>query len=263
MSDLLTTKQVQNLLQIDRTTIYRMLKDGRLTGVKVGHQWRFPASQIKNLLNGRVPTHSEETSSVPQNNLPVACFQLMQDVFSDITEIGAVTTKPDGTPLTQTSRTPLFCQMLLNSETGSQACRASRREMANSRPEYPSFTTCHAGLHCLPAPITINNAVDAVFIAGHFYSDTPDAAEETARVRRLAQKHNLDEAQLANAVRDILILDNRQKMRIASWLNKIAATFEHISCERVSFMNRLQRIAHMSDLNHDPLQPAAQQLGQL
>ncbi|MCA9947998.1 MAG: helix-turn-helix domain-containing protein, partial [Anaerolineales bacterium] len=38
MEDLLTTRQVQELLQVDRTTVYRMRKDGRLTGVKVGQQ---------------------------------------------------------------------------------------------------------------------------------------------------------------------------------------------------------------------------------
>ena len=257
MSDLLTTKQVQKLLQVDRTTIYRMLKENRLTGVKVGHQWRFPAQQIESLLNGRSLSLDTETTQVAPDTLPIDCFQSMQDVFSDITEIGAVTTKPDGTPLTNTSRSCQFCQMLLNSETGGQACQASRREMANYQQNQNSFAACHAGLHCLPAPITINNTVDAILIAGQFYSDSPDTAEEKARVQKLAQTHNLDAVQLANAARNILILDNRQKMRLGGWLNKIAATFEHISCERASFMRRLQKIASMSDLTHDPIQPAA------
>ena len=38
MPNLLTAKEVQELLSVDRTTIYRMLKDGRLKGVKVGNQ---------------------------------------------------------------------------------------------------------------------------------------------------------------------------------------------------------------------------------
>ncbi|MCA9936705.1 MAG: helix-turn-helix domain-containing protein [Anaerolineales bacterium] len=50
MDDLLTTKQVQDLLQVDRTTVYRMLKDGRITGVKVGQQWRFHRQEVENLL---------------------------------------------------------------------------------------------------------------------------------------------------------------------------------------------------------------------
>ena len=50
MEELLTTKQVLDILQVDRTTIYRMLKDGRLSGVKVGQQWRFPRSEVEDLL---------------------------------------------------------------------------------------------------------------------------------------------------------------------------------------------------------------------
>ena len=46
---LLTAKQVQDLLHVDRTTIYRMLKDGRLNGVKVGKHWRFSAQEVNDL----------------------------------------------------------------------------------------------------------------------------------------------------------------------------------------------------------------------
>ena len=40
MENYLTTKQVQDLFKVDRITIYRMLQDGRLKGVKIGNQWR-------------------------------------------------------------------------------------------------------------------------------------------------------------------------------------------------------------------------------
>ena len=52
MNELLTTRQVQETLKVDRTTIYRMLKDGRLNGVKVGSQWRFPRLEIEAVLQG-------------------------------------------------------------------------------------------------------------------------------------------------------------------------------------------------------------------
>src|SRR4051794_39030975 len=52
MSELLTVKEVQDLLKIDRITVYRMLRNGRLTGVKIGHQWRFSRSEIDSLFSG-------------------------------------------------------------------------------------------------------------------------------------------------------------------------------------------------------------------
>ena len=44
--DMLTAREVQDLLQVDRSTIYRMAEDGRLPAVKVGKQWRFPPEEI-------------------------------------------------------------------------------------------------------------------------------------------------------------------------------------------------------------------------
>ena len=43
MADLLTTSQVQDRLQVDRTTIYRMIDAGHLPAIRVGKQWRFQA----------------------------------------------------------------------------------------------------------------------------------------------------------------------------------------------------------------------------
>lgn len=251
MSDLLTTRQVQTLLQVDRTTIYRMLRDGRLTGIKVGHQWRFSSQHISELLNDTPLPQHEDSSAAPQTNLPIDCFQLMQDIFSDITEIGTLTIKPDGTPLTKASTNCQFCQMILDSKTGHQACQASWYNLTEHLENQGDLALCHAGLQYMLTPIKLGSSVEAVLIAGQFYNQPPDPAEESGRVQKLAQKHGLDETELAHAARDILVLSGRNKANFGDWLNKIAAAFEHISCERASFMDRLQKIAAMSDVTQN------------
>ena len=55
MDDLLSTRQVLNILKVDRITIYRMLQDGRLQGVKIGQQWRFTRSAVERLIGGAMP----------------------------------------------------------------------------------------------------------------------------------------------------------------------------------------------------------------
>ena len=40
MSEMLTAKDMQALLHVDRSTIYRMAESGRLPAIKVGRQWR-------------------------------------------------------------------------------------------------------------------------------------------------------------------------------------------------------------------------------
>ncbi len=63
MTDLLTTREVKELLKLDRTTIYRMLKQGRLSGVRVGQQWRFTRQAVEALLRGE---HAGEPAPVPE-----------------------------------------------------------------------------------------------------------------------------------------------------------------------------------------------------
>lgn len=50
MQELLTASQVQDMFDVDRSTIYRMAGDGRLPAVKIGRQWRFPADAIRKVV---------------------------------------------------------------------------------------------------------------------------------------------------------------------------------------------------------------------
>ena len=87
VDDLLTTRQLQELLQVDRVTIYRMLNDGRLHGFKVGGQWRFSRQEIESWLKEqRVDwdqagnTDRTEHTSRPSRVLSLACVQAILDV---------------------------------------------------------------------------------------------------------------------------------------------------------------------------------------
>jgi len=50
---MLTTKDLQQILHVDRSTIYRMAEAGQLPALKVGRQWRFPAERIDRWLEDR------------------------------------------------------------------------------------------------------------------------------------------------------------------------------------------------------------------
>jgi excisionase family DNA binding protein len=112
MGELLTVKELQELLKIDRLTVYRMLKDGRLTGVKVGHQWRFSQEEIDALVFGGPARQRDTASAVTPQDLPIHCAQMIQDVFSEIAQVAAVTVGPDGEPLTGVSNSCAFCNLI-------------------------------------------------------------------------------------------------------------------------------------------------------
>jgi excisionase family DNA binding protein len=245
MADLLTTKQLQDLLKIDRTTIYRMLGDGRLVGVKVGNQWRFPKEEIDELLSGA--RKDEPGRSIDANEvLPISCIQPIQDVFADIAQVSSLTTSPDGSPLTKMSSPCRFCTLILATGSGRQACVASWQKLGTQPDKRPKFVTCHAGLHYARARIEINGQLKAMVIAGQFYADTPDRQEELNRVKSLAQLHGIDIAALSDAAREIPVVDDRKEAQIGMWMEKIAGTFEHFGRERSEMMSRFRRIADIT-----------------
>ena len=250
MDDLLTAKQVQDLLKVDRTTIYRMLDDGRLTGVKVGHQWRFSSQDVQAILAGARPTSSDDKKepAVWVDMLPLHCVQPIQNVFAEIANIGAVTTAPGGEPLTQISNSCRFCNLILASEAGKQACVGSWRSLSRQSEAQPRFVTCHAGLQYARARIEVNNTLAAMLVAGQFHASEEDRQDALDKVRSLAEAYGIDPASLAEAAQDIPILDERHRAQLSTWLKSVAHTFEQIGSERAELLGRLQRIAEMSTI---------------
>lgn len=248
MSDLLTTKELQDLLKLDRTTIYRMLSDGRLKGVKVGNQWRFPRESVQALLSATPVPPPTGPPAVSHDILPISCIQPIQDVFAEIAQVSALTTAPDGQPLTSMSGACRFCTLIMDSPGGRDACIASWRALATQSDPRPRFTTCHAGLHYARARIEVNGSLQAMVVAGQFYAASPDLVEEERRVHALAERHAIDPGALRDAARAIPIVDERKEAQIGSWMEKIARTFEHFGRERSDMMSRLRRIADISDL---------------
>ena len=246
---LLTAKQVQELLHVDRTTIYRMLKDGRLTGVKVGERWRFSAQEVEAMLSG-MNHQSNDNTPIPitENILPLHCMQPVQDVFAEIAEVGSVTTGVDGHPLTRISNSCDFCKLIMGSEDGRQACSASWRTLAQQTSQSPEFISCHAGLQYARARIDVRGETIAILVAGQFYANDPEPEEEEERMQALAKTYHIDTELLSRAARQISVLDARKVPQISGWLGRVAYTFEQISSERASLKNRLEQISAISNI---------------
>ncbi len=55
---ILTAAQVAELFQVDRETVYKLAQRGRLPGFKVGCQWRFAESTMRDWYVSRTSTPS-------------------------------------------------------------------------------------------------------------------------------------------------------------------------------------------------------------
>ena len=108
MTDMLTAKDMQTLLQVDRSTIYRMAEQGRLPAIKIGKQWRFPNDQIELWLNKKKPSPPVQPKPEPVSEklsdlLPLDCVQLIQNTFADTLGVMLFVTDMDGNPITEVS----------------------------------------------------------------------------------------------------------------------------------------------------------------
>jgi excisionase family DNA binding protein len=46
LTEIYTLEQLQQILKLSDRTIFRLLKEGKLSGFKVGREWRFQESDI-------------------------------------------------------------------------------------------------------------------------------------------------------------------------------------------------------------------------
>jgi excisionase family DNA binding protein len=254
MDDLLTTRQVQDYLKVDRITIYRMLQDGRLKAVKIGQQWRFPLAEVQRLVE--VSPTSGNSSPVSLENgqpsFPTHCVQLIQTMFSEMGQVASLVVDPSGIPLTQVVGDCAFCQLIQSSPSGMSACQQTWREVAESarmQASYPSgWHTCHAGLQYLATPILENGALAAVLLTGQCYTLLPDPEEQILSIEALAYRHQLDPRRLVEAARSIPIPTPDRYKNLLDWRFSFSRTIESILSERSGFVDRLQQIARLSQL---------------
>jgi excisionase family DNA binding protein len=60
---LLTFKEAMSYLRVSRSTLYRLMWSGQLTGHKVGSTWRFYREDLRACVGRELPTTSMQSSA--------------------------------------------------------------------------------------------------------------------------------------------------------------------------------------------------------
>jgi excisionase family DNA binding protein len=252
---LLTVRQLQDFLQVDRITIYRMLGNGRLRGFKVGGQWRFSRQSIEGWLHEQQaslealgPPRAADELRPSAEALPLSCIRAIQEIFAQALGVGAVTTEGDGTPLTPVANCCEFCDLILGSATGRQRCVASWRASAAEKQGTPRPATCHAGLRYVWGWIEVQGRFVAAAHAGQFLDQQPVDEAWSDRISELAAACGLDAQEMRQALNRVPMLDRDRQQQLARLLNRMLLTFSEIGEERLNLLGRLQRIAEITQL---------------
>jgi excisionase family DNA binding protein len=246
MDEFLTAGEVQNMLKVDRITIYRMLNDGRLKGTKIGQQWRFLRRDVNHLLGIEPEPVEELPGPDPDPSFPTHCVQTIQDLFSEVSQNSALIVDTHGDPLTQVTHPCSFCTLMLQNTSGQEACRASWRTIAEQAATGSKFFTCHAGIQYVAAPVVDDGKPVGFFLTGQFHWQKQDEREQAERLRRLSSSHNLPLEKLQQAEAAVPVIEPKEHARVESWPFTAARAVQTILHERLGFMERLNQIANLT-----------------
>ncbi len=201
MTEMLTAKDVQELLQVDRSTVYRMAETGKLPSIKVGKQWRFPAVQIQDWMSTQMgaplpltPSTSIIQQSMPAPTvngeagnlaslLPLSCVQLIQDSHADLLGVMLVITDMDGNPITQPSKPCGLFSAINKKPDAVQRCIRSWHDLGQGLNIEPVFHKSHLGLLCARGLIRVGTELKGMVVAGCVAPDVwPPSEEEVQAV---------------------------------------------------------------------------------
>ncbi len=246
MNDLLTTRELQELLCVDRKTIYRMLKDGRLPATRVGGQWRFSREVIQAWLDNPNAVMGSTPATKPTPDiLPLDCFLNVQQVFATAMEVGVTTVDVKGEMLIEPSSGCEFCQRVLASFEGRKRCREFWLKQGQAEGA-PRFETCPAGLTCATGRIVVDGEFMGMVAACQFVRSKGEREAIVDRVPKLAAELHISRSEFQEAAQVIPVLDSKSSKKTLALVNQVARTFSGIGNRRLELIVRLRQVAELA-----------------
>ncbi len=264
MSEFLTTRQLQEILHVDRTTIYRMADAGRLPAVKVGSQWRFPRHAIESWLKRQsdagvaadasaAPISSAGLAS-PGNDgganidklLPVECVLKIQDAFADLLGVTLMVTDLQGEPLLPPSNLCGLLRFAMQQPAGRKQCAADWAALAAGPSVVPELRRGCLGLLQTRGLVRVGSEIKAQVVAlGIAPQQWPPTERETAQ---LAELLGVDKELLRCELESVHRLDTVGEQHLLAFVQRVADIIAHILSERNLLFARLQHIADLSQI---------------
>jgi excisionase family DNA binding protein len=251
---------VQDLLQVDRTTIYRMVDSGRLPAIRVGKQWRFSRPEIERWLKAQAvtgsgvsaPVNGSAAAPMPaaeaplRELLPESCSQLIQDAFADLLGVMMVIVDMRGEPATAISNPCGFYAALTQDPDAVAQCVRTWQHLAVNPSIEPRFLPSEMGLLCARGLIRVGSELKGMVVIGGIAPETwPPGPDQLAC---LAGTFGLSLADVQANADAVYRLDKAAQERALRSVQRVADIFSHIAEDRTLLCGRLQAIASLTSL---------------
>lgn len=237
MGEMLTAKDIQDLLLVDRSTVYRMAEAGRIPAIKVGRQWRFPTPQIESWMRTQgtavsptIPHYPTTHLNTLDNQFPVACLQIIQDTFADALGIMIIITDMEGDPITEFSNPCGFFTALSDETEVWETCMAHWREMAEDLSLEPQFMPSFLGLLCARGLIRMGHELRGMVLVGGVAPD--DWPPSPAAIELMANELHIAPERIETYIDDVFEMDTDRRAEVLTFVQRIANIVSHILHER-------------------------------
>jgi len=261
VEDLLTTRQLQELLKVDRTTIYRIVKRGDLPAVRVGNQWRFPRRDVEAWLNdsslmeeisvaGDTPPAPAAAAAWDSSNahfiFPIECVQRIQDAFAEILGVTILVTNPEGTELTRSSNPCGLWEVALTAPEFRETYRRFWADLGTAPDLNAQLRTDPLGLLWGRGLIEHGGQVRAMAIVGGIAP--AEWPPDNDSIIKLADQLAVPEPTLRKAIEGVHRSDEEDMKRLLPFIQRIGDILEHIVAERVEIVDRMESITELTRL---------------
>ena len=256
--ELLTTKQLQEILKVDRTTIYRMADSGRIPAIKVGNQWRFPREQIEVWLwkqsaaaqareaGPAQPPRVVEASNEARRAFPLECVQMIQDTYAELLDVMMIVTDMTGTPITQPSNACGLFTAAESSPKAHQRCLEHWVAMAGDPRLQPSFERSHLGLLCARGLIRVGVEIKGMLIVGGIAPENwPPREEEIIEIAKFLE---VEPELISEHAEEVFRISPQRQQELLPYVQRIADVFSFIATERNHLIRRLDKIAELAKI---------------
>lgn len=265
---LLTTKQVQDLFRVDRSTIYRMAEDGRLPAVKVGRQWRFPSEHVERLLGGNVPNGDRIATVTPLDAardsardaardvspsgrpieleaiLPAETAQAVADLAADLFGVMAVVTDMQGHALTTVANPCGFFRAIFDSVDAPHRCSKHWRRLGEQIDLEPRFVSSHLGVLCARSFIRSGSTLVGMVIVGGVAPQVwPPSDDEVASI---AAETDTPESTIREHLMEVFWIDRPHQDWIVRNLSQVSDLVSLLADDHGRLVHRLDAIAALA-----------------
>ncbi|MBT8213557.1 MAG: helix-turn-helix domain-containing protein [Acidimicrobiia bacterium] len=242
--EFLTTRQVLDLIKVDKSTVYRMAEGGRIPAVKVGRQWRFPADQIQVWLDGN------QSNQVPEQpvaklveDIPLGALHSLLQVFAELLGVMMVLTDMEGRPIT-----PVANPCGLMTATGDDPEVLERCVQTWTADEGNDLSTHYVptalGFECIHGYLRSGDRLLGMVLAGGVAAEPwpPPVADVVAGARLVG----LDPTIVTSHIEEVYYLDRLGKQELKSALPRIANALSRVISDHTQSTDRLRAIASLA-----------------